>query len=344
MNWRHTLISSGITLIVTLAAGLLVYYLTKEPPPLLPSEQIIYRVNTSATFGTDQDKITFLTIRVENTGNKAAHNVRIVDIFSDRYIIQSKQIELSSGPASNVIDNSSEHKVDIVMPILVPNEYAAISLLIRGPSGLEPNVNVRSDESVGKMATNSLQPIANEINADKQKAIISAVTGVLFGLVGLVITGALLARIRRGGASRNNTAFVYLQQGLTEEARELLSAAIADGDGEAVTVANLGAALGLQGDVEGARKRFLIAEWWAAPGRWTNRHARAVIAYDQATLLIHNSDLAGAMEELRKAFSLSRRQIGRYCDLSIYMKDVKEKNAEFRELIERRGKKPVSVS
>src|SRR5690242_14357212 len=105
MNWRYTLISSGITLVVTLIAGLLVYYLTKEPPSLSPAEQIVYRINTSATFGSDPDKITFFTIRVENIGNEAAHNVRIVGSFSNRHTIQNKQIELSSGLASNLTDN-----------------------------------------------------------------------------------------------------------------------------------------------------------------------------------------------------------------------------------------------
>jgi hypothetical protein len=76
------------------------------------------------------------------------------------YEIQNKQIEMSSGPVSNLIDNSSQHKIDVVTPNLVPNEYISISLLVKGPSGLTPSVNVRSDDTVGTAAPNSLQPIA----------------------------------------------------------------------------------------------------------------------------------------------------------------------------------------
>jgi tetratricopeptide (TPR) repeat protein len=326
MNWRHTLISSAITLLVTLVAGLLVYYLTRQPPPLPPAEKIVYRVNTSATFGKDPEKITFLTIRVENIGNKAAHNVRIVDAFPNVYEIQNKQIEISSGVASNLIDDFSQHKIDIVAPNLVPNEYISVSLLVKGPSGLTPSINVRSDDSVGTEAPTSLQAFAPEQDkTDHRKSVIST------ALASIIFLGSMFYFVLRFGgasswsgglsaASRNNVAFVYIRQGLIDEARQILSAVISESGGDPITLANLGVTLGLHGDTEAAQKLLSGAEWWAGSTQWINRHAKAVLAYDRATLLVHYGDIAGAMEQLKKAFSMSRRQIRRYCNLSIYIK------------------------
>jgi hypothetical protein len=126
----------------------------------LRPERLVYTVQTSATFGSEPDKITFLTIRVENTGGKSAHNLRTVADLGHDVTIQSKQITLSSGAATPITDNSSGANVDILVPDLVPTEAMVISLLVKGSGHVSPTIDVKSTESVGKKASASLQ-VAN---------------------------------------------------------------------------------------------------------------------------------------------------------------------------------------
>jgi tetratricopeptide (TPR) repeat protein len=129
----------------------------------------------------------------------------------------------------------------------------------------------------------------------------------------------------------NNTAFVLIQEGLIKEAHALLSKAIAIGRGDSHSFANYGLVRGLEGDTEGARKHFDIAKWWAR-----TPHERAVIAYNEAILLIHEEGpKAEIINLLRKAFALSRSAIAEYCDLNVMIKDAAQRIPDIWSLIER---------
>jgi len=136
MNWRDTLIGALVTLCITIIAGLILYYATRESSP---AEKLVYRIDTSGTFGADQNKLTFLTIHIQNTGNKAAKNVKLVTTVEPGFSIESKQITFSVGQVADYQDTSSGNTLNITVPSFLPTEATDISLLVRGSGS--PNRN-----------------------------------------------------------------------------------------------------------------------------------------------------------------------------------------------------------
>lgn len=343
MNWRDTLIGSGITLIVTILAGLFIYYFTKEPVAPAAQEHIVYSVETSASFGVNPDAISFFTISVKNIGSRAAHNVRVIGTFPHGYFIQSKQFTSSSKiTATTIIDKSSNENVDVLVPDMVPSESTTISLLVKGPTGLKPDVSVRSDDSIGNVEE-PMPSSKTKDNANK-KTVLSLMVGVAAVALALglqaVLTFVVLPRLRSGRgygsaeARLNNTAFLWLQEGLADETVKLLYFAISMRGAEPLLIVNYGLALGLAGDAEAARKHFEIARWWA-----TSRHERAVVAFNEAILLIkEKKPVSEIVERLREAFTNSRKQIAQYCNINIFIREAIEAVPELRTVIERQGR------
>jgi tetratricopeptide (TPR) repeat protein len=335
MNWRNVFVNALITLGIAVVAGVLVYFLTKGPSP--PSESLAYTLNTSAAFGSDQDKITFLTISLQNTGTKAARNVRIAGKFDRNSVIQDRRITLSAGPAAIFRDESSAALLAVFIPSLAPAESAEISLLVKGANGSAPDIGVQSDDS---MATQILPPSleAKTEGLSKMRRILIVLVAALALVLQLILIRfgpfrGFLRRIIPSFLSLNNAAFVYLQIGLTDAAKELLKAAIAAKGADPITFANYGLALGLTGDTDLGSKHMDAAFWWAA----TN-HEKAVVEYDRAILSIHLNDVEGAKRHLRKAFALSPREITRYCQLSTYLQAGCKQDSELNSIVTKRGR------
>jgi hypothetical protein len=332
VNWRNLLIGGLTTLVITIVGGVMVFYLTKEPK--YPSERLVYTLKTSATFGSEQNKITFLTISVQNTGTKAARNVRIVGKFDQDSLIQDKRITLSVGPASIFQDESSSKLLAISIPILVPTESAEISLLVKGPEASKPDLGVQSEDSIAiQVPSPSLEPKTEGLHQRERLLVILLIPCALGLQLLLLRTRRWLPTKLPTRPSLNNTAFVYLQQGLTEEAEKLLKTEIGMHGADPFTLANYGVALGLSGNHDLAIKHLDAAWWWA---RSTSQ--KALIEYDRATLFISMRDLEGAKKHLRAAFSLGGREISRYCELSIHIRAAAAQDDEFDRLVQQRGR------
>jgi hypothetical protein len=80
--------------------------------------------------------------------------------------------------------------------------------------------------------------------------------------------------------------------------------------------------------VDEAERLFKSAEWWARTA-----HAKAVIAYDRATLLASQHRYEPAKAKLREAAALSRRSVAHYFQLSAYFADASQQDPEFKEII-----------
>jgi hypothetical protein len=332
VNWRSLFLNGIVTLVITVAAGLVVYYLTKEPAPA--SERLLYTLNASATFGTEQDRITFLTISVQNVGRKPARDVRVVANFPQNTLIQDRRVIVSTGPASTIRDDSSPTQLAVSIPNLVPNESAEISLLVKGPEGSRPDLGIKSEDSVGIPVPAPSLAEKKGISKIQRIAIgISITLLLLFQFVWLRSNISSVARIFPTSRSLNNIAFIYLQQGLADRALQLLTTEISTKGADAISLANYGLALGLQGDQDLAAKHLDSASWWA-----NTKHEKAVVEYNRAILEVRKNDLAAAKAHLRKAFSLSRREITRYCELSVHIQSASSKDQGFRDLVDRKGR------
>jgi hypothetical protein len=244
MNWRSRGTGAVISLVVTILAGLIVYYATKETTP---TEQLVYRISALAKFTTEGSDKTFITIYTENRGSKTAKNVRIVAEFKDGFSIREKDISSSAAPVAEFKDLSTANRLEIAIPFFVSGEQFTTTLLIEGPGLPNPRLGVRSDESIGTRA----EP---KTPKKTEQALIATLAALLVGgLSGIAM--AVFARVsRRRGffdaakTRKNNTAFVLMHQGLTEDASQLFHNTFLQHGADPLLLANYGLSLGLLGD------------------------------------------------------------------------------------------------
>lgn len=332
MNWRDTLIGAVVSLLVAILSGVAIFYFTRQPPTTAPFEKLVYSLETSGTFGDSSGGLTFLSMNVSNLGSKAAHNVHIVSEVSASWKLQDHQVRQSVGSAATLTDHSSDNKLDITIPILVPEESATISMLVRGPGKPNPQISILSSEA----SATKLEPVSA---LEKEKSFPRlGVFGLVLVALGLQFVGvAFLRRVaphifkgafRATTFSRNNTAFVLLLQGRVEDAKTILQRQIWDDGGEPIVLANYGLALGLQGDAGAAATFFDAANWWGK-----SKHEKAVINFNRATLSISQGDLVSARKCLSEAINLGKQEIQNYCQLSTYIQAAAKGDSEIAELL-----------
>lgn len=336
MNWRDTIIGALVTLCITIVAGVIVYYVTKEPKELTPAEKLVYRLDTSATFGSEQNKLTFLTIHIQNAGNKSAKNVKIAATIEQGFSIEGKQIAFSVGKVADFQDTSSGNTLSINVPSFPPTETTDISLLVRGSGTPNLQVGVLSDDTVGSAVPTTLATPEDRV-FPVMAIIILIFAALAFQQVVNRFMSLRFYTTRNAPSPRNDTAFVYLQKGLTKEAEKLLALEIEWRGGGPLALANYGLAIGLNGDVQGAAERLDAAAWWA-----TEKHEKEVVEYNKAILNISQGTTKEAIADLRAAFRLSRTNIARYCALNTYIRAACDKDPEFLALVQQHGRQPSS--
>jgi hypothetical protein len=307
MRWKETVISALIALIVAIIAGVVVFFVTRDTKA--DAEKLIYYVENSAAFSSDLSNIEFVTLVAKNVGTKSAHHVKVVADFGPKSAIQDKKVVFSSGPAATFKDMSSGGQLELEVENFSPTESVTISMLVRN-SGAEqsntwPHLGVESADSIGELVTlSSLHPDENSKFSTAVRVMLTALTvaSALLPILALRFIPTLRRIVQKfvpTSPSLNDTAFLYIQMGLIDEAKKLLETAISTHGADAVTLANYALALGLEGDNDGAMTRFDAAEWWGS-----NPHEKDVVEYDRATLLLSQDQFSEAREHLKEAFSL----------------------------------------
>ena len=332
MNWRDVLFGAFVTLIVMVVGGVVVYYLTVGSP----AEKLTYEVDKPVTFESGQTTMSVFNIRVKNDGNKAATNVTIGVEFDDIVKISDKRISLSSGPAGKVetqANGDNELKVDIA--VLTPDEIATVAILTDTVDASDPTIGVKSAVSIGERATLNVATTGFATQAAVMRVLvpIALVAQVVLLMFMRHRVGRLLRRFFPAVRSINDTAFVLLHAGLTEQAIELLSKNISASGAEPLMLANYGLALGLGGDTAKSEKMLEAAEFWAA----TNSHEQAVIAFNRALLAFQQHDDASGIKLMRRAFEMSKNEITRYVSYSTIVATLREENPEVRSLLKGQG-------
>ena len=192
MNWKDVLFGSLVTLGVTVLAGVLIYYLTRESPAPPPAERLVYSIDTPVTFESDQTRLSFTNIRLRNIGDVSAENVIVgVDLPSGVGLIDT-QVILSSGPGGRFeFDYAGSADIRIVIPVLTPEESATITLLTDAAVPELPTVGVKSDSSTGFLAT----VVASQTQSDNKTEVIGVLVLLAF-LVQLLLLPLLIPKIR----------------------------------------------------------------------------------------------------------------------------------------------------
>ena len=190
MKWRDVVIGAISSLVVATLAGVVIYYLTKEPPTPTPDENLVYLVEKPVAFETTKTKFALFTVRAGNFGDLVATNVTVGITFDDAEIID-KKIALSSEPAGIYsVTNSTPSELGLTVPSLSPGETVVISLMLNREPDKAPTVAAKSNKSVGRSTTVFGQPITRpESRATTAlKWILAILTAVVY-IVGGVIAG-----------------------------------------------------------------------------------------------------------------------------------------------------------
>lgn len=326
MKFRDVAIGALVTLIVSIIGGVIVWALTKADPI---AEKLQYNIENAATFTADRTKISFITVKLSNTGTKAARDVKLAINFSSDVEIREKQISVSSGPAANYSASGVENKtVEVTLPSLAINESLTVSLLIAGSGEVRPNVSARSADT---LATAQTQP---EPNVSPSLKLIFIVYGtgmfaMLSALGGLRFFFRKKRQIFESTYGLNNAAFVLMQLGFIEDAERLLQKSIDTGRANSIILANFAAAKGLSGDDDSAQKLFSAAEWWNP-----DRDALSVIHYNKAVIAAKNNDIATATDQLTKALLLRKKETKGYCRINVFIKSAAAASPSFKTFIE----------
>ena len=336
MKWKDVILGSLVTMGVAVVAGVLIYYLTREPPASPPAETLVYEIDTPVTFASDQTRLSFTNIRLRNIGDLSAENVLVgVDLPSAVQLIDT-QVILSSGPGGRfTFDDTGSADIGIVIPVLTPTESATITLLTDATVPKFPTVGVKSDSSTGRLA----DVVELPTQSDNQTTVIGRL--VLLAFLGqLLLFPLLIPRIRTlmrrfvsPVQSVNNTAFVLLHRGLVDDTVKLLERSIEESGGEPHILSNYALALGLSGKVQKADAILDAAYFWAAE----NKHAKAVVAFNRAILRFGAEQESEGVKWMKVALSLSRSEIIRYLKYSALVDKQRERNPELHSLLNELG-------
>ena len=329
MNWRDLLLGSILTLFVTVIGSIIAYYFTREAPPPPPAEKLVYEIDAPVSFDSGQTKVSFFNVRVKNVGAKSATNVTVGVEFDGKIRITDHLVSLSSGPVGNVdVQALSDGRLKARVAVLTPDEIVTIAILTNSAEKDTPRVGVKSDTSAGEHAPLNSSTTPPPARNDLLEIVIPI--AFVFQIVAVFLMRERLARVigRFMPQARdiNNTAFVLLHSGLIEEAIELLTRANRDAGAEPMMLANLGLALGLQGDTPQSESVLKAAEFWA--GR--RSHEQAVIAFNRSLIAFERGEEEHGIELMQRAIRLSKTEILRYAAYSTIVSRLREENEKFR--------------
>ena len=332
LRWRDIIIGAIVALFVTIVGGIIVYYVTGYRSSAL--EKLVYQVEKPTLFETKDTKVSLVTVRAGNVGDRTAEGVNLVISFDEGTTIIDKKVRLSSEPTGTYVDRSKgKTGVHLFFPNLVPSETATVSIMLAAIVKDVPIVGIRSATTVGEPGSFVRDAPSGGTEGGTLQRLLSRLIPLIGG--GQVLLLAMLSRRFRSRLRRfiptfpsvNNTAFLYIHSGMVDEALGLLQNEVIRRGADAVTLANYGLALGLNGDREGAEKRLRAAEWWAQV-----KHERAVVAFNRAILALFANDIGVGRKYLREALQLSS-EIRRYCNLSIFVKKAAEQDQEIAALV-----------
>lgn len=335
MRLRDILIGAFATLIVTIIGGIVVYYVTKEPPSETFKEQLLYSWEKPLNFKSDERELSIAGLKLGNLGNEPATSVVAVLEFDEKVKILDKSVSLSSGPAGEYeCKVNSGNKLTINFPSLTPGEIANISLLLQNKDIPEPIIGIKSNKTTGQpgLLLPSKEPEKTKKDEVRDLLTIFIPIAALLQVFLLIFLKPRLRSILRKtiptGTSLNNTSFLYLHAGLVEQAEKLLEDGIAQKGADPHMLSNYGLSLFLNGKDELSEKNFRAAEFYAE-----EKHENAVMLFSRSIVKLKNGDIDGGLSDLREAHKLSKDEIKRYCEFSVHIQELKQTIKELSSLL-----------
>lgn len=313
MKWKELVIGALVTLIITIAGGVIVWKFTTEPPKPEPAPFIAFEMDTPAKFTSELKSVVFNTIRIGNLGDMSAQEIVLSVEFSDQTEINDFSISNSSGLAA--FDNQKElqsknNEKIIYIRSLMPDEFITLSILTNSYE-VDPKVTVRYSGGLAEKGGLSKRTIVPVVN-DKPEAKKAALSALILGLI-LPIMLYRLQKISGGFRSINNSAFMMLHQGLVQDATKMLESQMSARGATSYELANLGLCRALNGDSDAATKLYSAAELYSK-----SKHIEALVAFNRAISSFEDGDSDNAKKHFSTATKVYKRRIRQYVKYSVY--------------------------
>lgn len=157
VNWPQIIITAIITGLVSLIVAIVVFYYTTE------KTELIYEEFPISTFQSDQTELSILNYSVKNVGQKTAKNVRLYVKLPNSAIIKEPNIKVNNALTKYAVIDRKDNLIVYNISSLFQYDNFNISILAENlVSNDEVSVEVRSDESVGKLfeeSENEVSPV-----------------------------------------------------------------------------------------------------------------------------------------------------------------------------------------
>lgn len=306
MNWKDVVVGAVATLVVTVLGGVAVYYVTREPDDKR-SERLLYTVTDPASFkGASQD-LSFRTIRLTNAGGVAAKHVTLSVNFK---MAEVRDLSVEANAGMKEISRAiAPQSLQLVYAVLLPNETISLSLLLTSEE--DPKIDIRSESSLARKGRLVDEPTPLFPRRDK----IVNLIGLIAALIGTLGFYFLRRNNYFGGASKNNTGFLLLHQGMYSKANDIFEAAINNGDHDSLTLSNFSVCRAVHSD-------FATAEQLLRAAKFNFRGAarlQAILEFNEALILLLKKQEAEGFKLLRRALEKSRGTIKSYIEYSVLL-------------------------
>lgn len=327
VNYSHIAVSSLVTLIITILAGVVVFYLTSKPAP---KPKLYYEIVPPTSFTTDKIQTVIQSFRVWNGGNKEAEDVKISIVIPDDSEIADKKIETSGGATIDVqITQIDEHTLLTKIPLINPNESVSFAFLLNNTSKEILEVDVRGKGLVGELRSSvTTEPEESEDITLRDEPLLFI---FMLGLVGIQLfllyylqrrgfLKKLSLRAKTGGVSLNNLGFRLIHIGQIEKAKYYLNLALEKEPG-VYPLGNLAHAYALDGNYDDA-----ISIWKVAEEYVHNNKSAAFLDYCSFCIHLLSENKAEALASLREALQKDKDTILEYYNWNTNIQNWKEDN------------------
>lgn len=303
MHWKEIIIGAVITLIITITGGVIVYYITQARDN--PNEELLtYQVERQIAFEGTENNLSIGTLKFANVGSKVATNV-IATLDVDSAKIKEFKPESENGASISSSLLNDNKTVTITIASLLPSEVITASYLLTTPSKV--SFKLRSDKSVG--SAGSIYKIENNKKIDI-KVILKVFLPLVF--IAIFLTKYFLPAMLNFRANKNNTAFVLLHKGATEDAISIFYSAISNGEDGLFALSNFATALAINGELERARIYLNASEIFAS-----TKHQKSVYYFNSCIVSYFEGDKDKCIDFLNKSLELNKKAIKSYCKHSI---------------------------
>jgi tetratricopeptide (TPR) repeat protein len=299
-----------LPIVVTVLGGILLYH---YPNWAEAEEKLTYSVEATSSLSVKNDVFTVHTLRLQNTYKRRVEEVS----FKLKYDRKFEELVVEAADRSNTSHSldisANKESATIEIPSLRSHEIVTFQVFAKSDSPQSVQLSLKSKNYLGEEAIEE-SPLHWDFKF---------ISRLLLGVLYFCLIIFFLVRLRRrdfsisslNGSllkSRNNTAFVLLHLGLTEDAKSLLLRTIDNSGATAFELSNLAVCYSLEKDYEKASKYLKAASFLVDKEDFSNILLnRGLIAFHQGNLI----EAKHHIDKFRAKFPKTFRHYSKYSEL-----------------------------